>query len=152
MTQRTTELTRADLEAYRSQGPGVSSGGELRFFCPIHEGDHQRSLAVNSETWAYLCHSCGAAGVLAELSMLFGKRARRLEPGFIRIPEAARLVGKTTKALQRYLERTQADPDCPPLRRIHGAIHRADFERLIASKSKPHGRGALVRAALESHL
>jgi hypothetical protein len=87
---------------------------------------------------------------VAKLLMLFGKRARKLEPGFIRIADAARLVGKTTKALQRYLERVQNDPDCPPVRRLHGAIHRADFERLIAAKSKPRGRGALVRAALEN--
>jgi hypothetical protein len=37
---------------------------------------------------------------VAELSALLGKRARKLEPGFIRIADAARLVGKTTKALQ----------------------------------------------------
>jgi len=92
----------------------------------------------------------GLRADVAELSVLFGKRARRLAPGFIRVPEAARLVGKSTKALQRYLERVQADPDCPSVRRLHGAIHKADFDRLIAAKSKPHGRGALVRAALEN--
>jgi len=86
---------------------------------------------------------------VAELSVLLGKRARKLEPGFIHIADAACLIGKTTKGLQSYLERVLADPDCPPVRRIHGAIHRADFERLIAVKSKPRGRGAFVRDALE---
>jgi len=89
---------------------------------------------------------------VAELPALLGKRARKLGPGFIRIADATMMIGKTKKGLQTFLARVQAAPGCPPVRRIHGAIHKADFERLIASKSKPHGRGALVRAALESHL
>ena len=66
MTTPTLELSRAGVEAYRQQGPAARNGSEERYFCPIHGGDHQRSLAVNCESGAFHCHSCGASGILAD--------------------------------------------------------------------------------------
>ena len=44
----------------------VESGEQLRSYCPIHGGDHQRSLSVARATgWGY-CHSCHAT-VLVEI-------------------------------------------------------------------------------------
>src|SRR5260370_25120028 len=37
-----------------------SSGGRLRAYCPIHGGDHQRSLSIDSETGWGFCHCCHA--------------------------------------------------------------------------------------------
>ncbi len=43
----------------------VESGDRLRAYCPIHGGDHQRSLSIDRTTgWGY-CHSCHAT-VLVE--------------------------------------------------------------------------------------
>ena len=57
-------LSRADLDAY-DPAPR-RAGGRERFFCPIHGGDHQRSLTLNPETGQYTCHSCGARGTLRD--------------------------------------------------------------------------------------
>ena len=44
----------------------VESGEQLRSYCPIHGGDHQRSLSIARATgWGY-CHSCHAT-VLVEI-------------------------------------------------------------------------------------
>jgi len=59
-------LTLADLEAYRGQGSGVRSGKYLRYYCPIHGSDNQRSLALNPETGHFRCFACGAWGYLEE--------------------------------------------------------------------------------------
>jgi len=57
-------LTRADLDSY-DPSPR-RAGGRERFFCPIHGGDHQRSLTVDLETGGYACHACGVKGTLRE--------------------------------------------------------------------------------------
>jgi len=57
-------LARADLDAY-DPSPR-RAGGRERFFCPIHGGDHQRSLTVDPETGGYACHACGVKGTLRE--------------------------------------------------------------------------------------
>ncbi len=45
----------------------VESGEQLRSYCPIHGGDHQRSLSIARATgWGY-CHCCHAT-VLVEIS------------------------------------------------------------------------------------
>lgn len=38
------------------------SGDQIRDYCPIHQGDKQKSLVTDSETGAFKCHSCGATG------------------------------------------------------------------------------------------
>jgi len=55
-------LSRADLDAY-DYAP-TRSGGRDRYFCPIHGGDHQRSLTLDPETGKFKCHTCGEGGTL----------------------------------------------------------------------------------------
>ncbi len=57
-------LSRADLDAY-DYAP-THSGGRERFFCPLHGGDHQRSLTLDPETGKFTCHTCGEGGTLRE--------------------------------------------------------------------------------------
>jgi len=57
-------LDRATLDAY--DGRPRRSGGEHRYYCPVHGGDHQQSLAVNLDTGLYHCHSCHASGTLRD--------------------------------------------------------------------------------------
>lgn len=57
-------LSRADLDAY-DHAP-TRSGGRDRFFCPLHGGDHQRSLTLDPETGKFTCHTCGEGGTLRE--------------------------------------------------------------------------------------
>jgi len=57
-------LSRADLDAY-DYAP-ARAGGRDRYYCPIHGGDHQRSLSVDPDTGKFTCHSCGASGTLRE--------------------------------------------------------------------------------------
>lgn len=57
-------LRQADLDAY-DHAP-ARAGGRERYFCPIHGGDHQRSLAVDPDSGKFTCHSCGATGTLRE--------------------------------------------------------------------------------------
>ena len=57
-------LSRADLERYDPHGQ--RSGGRERYYCPMHGGDHQRSLSVDPKTGLYTCHTCHARGQLRE--------------------------------------------------------------------------------------
>jgi hypothetical protein len=59
-------LTLPEIEGYRDQGSCKQSGKYLRYFCPIHGGDNQRSLSLDPETGRFQCYSCGAWGYLAE--------------------------------------------------------------------------------------
>jgi hypothetical protein len=60
------KISLKDLETYRNQGLGIRSGKYLRFYCPIHGSDHQRSLSVNSETGYFKCFACGAWGYVED--------------------------------------------------------------------------------------
>lgn len=44
------------------------SGGWIRAYCPIHGGDHQRSLSINEDTGFGRCHQCGAGVVVREIN------------------------------------------------------------------------------------
>jgi len=57
-------LTRADLQQY--DPTPQRSGGRDRYFCPIHGGDHQRSLSVDPDTGKFKCHTCGETGTLRD--------------------------------------------------------------------------------------
>ncbi len=57
-------LSRVDLDAY-DPSP-TRSGSRDRFFCPLHGGDHQRSLTLDPETGKFKCHTCGEGGTLHE--------------------------------------------------------------------------------------
>jgi DNA primase len=59
-------ITRAELEGYRHQGRGKRSGRYLRYFCPIHGSDHQRSFSLDPETGHFRCFSCEAWGKVVE--------------------------------------------------------------------------------------
>lgn len=59
-------LSLADIESYRGQGHGAGSGHYQRYYCPIHGGDHQRSLKLNPETGHFKCYTCGAWGYLSD--------------------------------------------------------------------------------------
>jgi hypothetical protein len=59
-------LTLQEIEEYQGQGSGKPSGKYLRYFCPIHGGDNQRSLSLDPETGRFQCYSCGAWGYLRE--------------------------------------------------------------------------------------
>ena len=82
-----TGLSLADVQAYRNQGKGMKSAGRLRFYCPVHGGDNQRSLSVDPEKGLYHCHSCGAKGQLAEFREAAREewkqahQGRKAEPG-----------------------------------------------------------------------
>src|SRR5712692_5449812 len=58
----------------------VESGQRLRAYCPIHGGDHQRSLSIDSSTGWGFCHCCHAT-VLVETSdpMITGRGGSRDE-------------------------------------------------------------------------
>ena len=50
-------LSPGDLGDAVESGGG---GGRLRAYCPIHGGDHQRSLSIDPETGWGFCHCCHA--------------------------------------------------------------------------------------------
>lgn len=54
------------LIGYKKSSP-KESNGEIRDYCPIHIGDHQRSLSINKNTHFYICHSCEEKGDLIHL-------------------------------------------------------------------------------------
>lgn len=55
-----------NLIGYENSCPTIS-GQEIRDFCPIHGGDKKQSLAINTLTKTFKCHSCGAHGDLIGL-------------------------------------------------------------------------------------
>jgi hypothetical protein len=59
-------LTLQEIESYQNQGSGKVSGKYIRYYCPIHGGDNQRSLSLDPETGRFKCFTCGAWGYLAE--------------------------------------------------------------------------------------
>ena len=59
-------ISMADLEAYRGQGSGKARRGKLRFYCPLHGSDKQKSLVLRPSTGNFRCYSCGAWGYLEE--------------------------------------------------------------------------------------
>ena len=48
-------------------GDTVASGERLRAFCPIHGGDHQRSLSIDSTSGWGFCHCCHATVLIQEM-------------------------------------------------------------------------------------
>jgi len=46
--------------------PPRRGGSRLRYYCPIHGGDRQRSLSVDARSGLYYCHSCKAGGRLRD--------------------------------------------------------------------------------------
>ena len=71
------QLSKTELESYRSQGTGKSAGKYLRYFCPIHGSDNQRSLQVNPDNGHFRCFSCGAWGYLDEFKEKWSEEQRK---------------------------------------------------------------------------
>src|SRR6266567_1076462 len=61
-------------------GDAVESGQRLRAYCPIHGGDHQRSLSIDSSTGWGFCHCCHATVLVETINpMIADKRGSRDE-------------------------------------------------------------------------
>lgn len=95
-------LSMADLEQFDPRSPARS--GERRFCCPLCGSSKpvdaaHRSLAVNTQTGAYMCHRCRHSGVLREFRDT-------------RSPALSRRVLLRQRALQRFAapEPEQTDP------------------------------------------
>ena len=59
---QTATLSERDLDGM----PFEQSGAERRYACTFHGGDHQKSLSINTETGAFICHACAAHGILTD--------------------------------------------------------------------------------------
>lgn len=76
-------LSLAELEAYRGQGSGKSSGKYLRFYCPVHGSESQHSLMLDPDSGRFKCFSCLAWGYLEEYSRVWQvEKAREREQAF----------------------------------------------------------------------
>jgi len=76
--------------------------------------------------------------------------SRKPDPIFISLDEAARISGKTKRAVQNLLRREGEKPDGFQIRRIQGGVHRKDWESYLYFKaSRKQTRGQIVRDALE---
>ncbi len=93
------KLSLKDLEAYLNQGPGMRAGKKLRFYCPIHGSDHQRSLEVDPETGHFKCYACGAWGYLEEFSQKNYKPVKAERPE----PKPSESLAKIQKELYKAL-------------------------------------------------
>src|SRR5260221_12419307 len=61
-------------------GNAVERGERLRAYCPIHGGDHQRSLSIDSSTGWGFCHCCHATVLVETIDpMIADKRGNRYE-------------------------------------------------------------------------
>src|SRR5690242_11622638 len=58
----------------------VENGERLRAMCPIHGGDHQRSLSIDRATGWGFCHCCHATVLVEALSspLVFANEGRSL--------------------------------------------------------------------------
>lgn len=71
----------------------ITSGDEVRDFCPIHRGDNQKSFCVNISEKIACCHSCGFKGDIFDVY----KEARRLNSVREAAQELAEDIGFTLK-------------------------------------------------------
>lgn len=60
------DLTLSDVEGHSKPYRGLN--GNLRYFCPIHGSDRQRSFKLNQYTGHFKCYSCGAWGYIDEIN------------------------------------------------------------------------------------
>lgn len=59
-------LSVQELSSYRNQGSGIPSGDYVRYFCPLHGSDNQRSFSLDPVTGHFKCFTCGAWGYLKD--------------------------------------------------------------------------------------
>jgi hypothetical protein len=115
-------LARADLDGYDRPR---RSGGRDRYYCPIHGGDHQRSLSVDAVTGAYMCFSCGARGVLRDY---WPERSEPPEPSRRRAPATPAPLPNAEEVGRREIAR-RADVDAARAGRL---THAAPSRRATA--------------------
>lgn len=61
-----TRLSMDEIEKYHGGQRGKRAGKYLRFYCPLHGGDNQRSLQVNPDNGHFRCFACSQWGYLDE--------------------------------------------------------------------------------------
>jgi len=104
------ELSMTEIESYinprtlMTQGSGKKSGKYLRFYCPIHGSDKQRSLSVNPENGYFLCFSCGAWGYLSEYKEKWIEEKRREKMSSNNISNNNSYNNRSTKNLYNQKE------------------------------------------------
>jgi hypothetical protein len=111
-------LSMVDIETYRHQGQGRQCGKCLRFFCPVHGGDHQRSLSLDPETGRFHCFSCDAWGYLEERREEWSEKRRqewREEHGRNVLGKRACQVKKAAEITQDATSEPVARPEILPV-------------------------------------
>lgn len=74
--QRVDTLTLEELEGYPGNDRPGRSGEKMRYFCPIHGGDKQRSLELRPNG-GWKCYACGAWGYIKEINREHWQPERR---------------------------------------------------------------------------
>ncbi len=76
----------------------TSSGGWIRAYCPIHGGDHQRSLSINETSGFGRCHQCGAQVLLREINPTAAANIARYQaPHAIKVRDPKHILRASTK-------------------------------------------------------
>jgi hypothetical protein len=113
-----TNLSLSELESYRNQGCGKFAGKSLRYYCPVHGGDHQRSLALNPETGHFVCFACGAWGYLTEKKQEWFDEQKRKNPGGYTKPYTDMRKGKTLITTASKKKTVAPEPVPEPVARL----------------------------------
>lgn len=71
------QLSQSELESYLNQGSGKQMGRYLRYYCPLHGSDNQRSLSVDPDSGRFKCYSCQAWGYLDEFKDVWREEQRK---------------------------------------------------------------------------
>lgn len=94
-------LTLADIEGYPGNNrPYRGLNGSLRYFCPIHGSDHQRSFKLNMYTGHFKCYSCGCWGYIDEIN----KTYKRPSKVYARWKEQRQAVKVEVNVEEKFLE------------------------------------------------
>lgn len=94
-------LTLADIEGYPGNNrPYRGLNGSLRYFCPIHGSDHQRSFKLNQITGHFKCYSCGCWGYIDEIN----KTYKRPSKVYARWKEQRQAVKVEVNVEEKFLE------------------------------------------------
>lgn len=131
-------LHEADLHSPRQ------SGRRIRAYCPIHGGDHQRSLSIEAPGGEYAgygyCHSCHAAVFVPEMNPEEAQRRERGQGRDYRAPGMAGAHARrvTSASLLRPVA-TRAAMSAPPSA-TPADWQRRELETLIALDGRMRAR------------
>ena len=98
----------------------VTSGGRLRACCPIHGGDHQRSLSIDRASGWGFCHCCHATVLVEAISSVLAAAARQSDGAEEQDAQSQAAVMRTS-AEQRILAPSAGPhlaPQACPITRI----------------------------------